>query len=70
MVIIVFMENPMDRGAWQATVHEITELDRTQHIYIVFMDHVHQSKQIHLFKICYIFCTSSQNKQESPERRI
>ena len=24
------LENPMDRGAWQATVHGITELDRTQ----------------------------------------
>ena len=21
------LENPMDRGAWQATVHEVTELD-------------------------------------------
>ena len=24
---------PMDRGAWQATVHEVTELDRTEAIY-------------------------------------
>ena len=23
---------PMDRGAWQATVHEVTELDRTEAI--------------------------------------
>jgi len=24
------LENPMDRGAWQATVHEVTESDTTE----------------------------------------
>ena len=24
------LENPMDKGAWQAIVHEVTELDRTE----------------------------------------
>ena len=24
------LEYPMDRGAWQATVHEVTELDTTE----------------------------------------
>ena len=24
------LENPMDRGAWQAIVHEVTELDTTE----------------------------------------
>ena len=24
------LENPMDRGAWWATVHEVTELDMTE----------------------------------------
>ena len=24
------LENPIDRGAWQATVHEIAELDMTE----------------------------------------
>ena len=24
------LENPMDRGAWQATVHRIAELDTTE----------------------------------------
>ena len=24
------LENPMDRGAWRATVHEVTELDMTE----------------------------------------
>ena len=26
------LENPMDRGAWWATVHEITELDTTKQL--------------------------------------
>ena len=26
------LENPMDRGAWQATLHGITESDRTEAI--------------------------------------
>ena len=29
------LENPMDRGAWQATVHGIAELDMTEHIHIL-----------------------------------
>ena len=28
------LENPMDRGAWQATVHGVTELDRTEELCI------------------------------------
>ena len=24
------LENPMDRGAWRATVHSVTELDTTE----------------------------------------
>ena len=24
------LENPMDRGAWRATVHKVTELDTTE----------------------------------------
>ena len=34
------LENPMDRGTWQATVHEVAELDTTDRL----------SKHIHLFK--------------------
>ena len=25
------LENPMDRGAWRATVHRVTKLDTTKH---------------------------------------
>ena len=28
------LENPMDRGAWRATVHGVTESDMTQHTHI------------------------------------
>ena len=27
------LENPMDRGAWWATVHEVTELDTTERLH-------------------------------------
>ena len=28
------LENPMDRGAWQATVRRVAESDRTEHVCI------------------------------------
>ena len=28
----------MDRGAWQATVHGVTESDMTEHIHILYSD--------------------------------
>ena len=31
------LENSMDRGAWQATVHGVAELDMTEHIYLSVM---------------------------------
>ena len=27
-----YLENPMDRGAWWATVHEVAELDTTEQL--------------------------------------
>ena len=29
------LENPMDRGAWQAMVHGVTELNMTQLIFVI-----------------------------------
>ena len=31
------LENPMDRGAWQATVHGITELEMTEKLTLTCM---------------------------------
>ena len=37
------LENSMDRGAWQGTVHGVTELDATTHTYHT---HTHTHTQI------------------------
>ena len=29
--------NPMDRGAWRATVHGVAELDLTEHTYVMYI---------------------------------
>ena len=29
------LENPMDRGAWQATVHGVTKSERTEHTHLL-----------------------------------
>ena len=40
------LENPVDRGAWQATVHEVTELDMTE-----WLIYTHTHTHIVLFLI-------------------
>ena len=37
------LRNPMDRGAWWATVHRITELDMTEHLSMHTHTHTHRS---------------------------
>ena len=32
-----FLENPMERGTWQATVHTVTELDMTEVLLISWL---------------------------------
>ena len=32
-----FLENSMDRGVWQATTHEVTESDETEHARIYLL---------------------------------
>ena len=41
------LENPMDGGAWQATAHGVTELDRTEQLHFHF-----QSSSNHWLKHC------------------
>ena len=48
------LENPMDRGTWQATVHGVTESDVTE---------VTQPKHINKYKICQHKKTMKQDKQ-------
>ena len=31
------LENPMDRGAWQGTVHGVTELDTTEQLTLLLL---------------------------------
>ena len=45
------LENPMDRGAWQATIHSVTELDTTE------MTHCTAEMASHHF--CQIICSVS-----------
>ena len=35
------LENPVDRGAWRATVHGITESDMTEHMNTYTHTHTH-----------------------------
>ena len=51
------LENPMDRGAWQATVHGVTKSDTTKRMNNKYI-HIHHSSQI--LPILFI-----QNKDDS-----
>ena len=59
------LENPMDRGAWQATVHRFAELDTAEmtehwciyiyiHIYIYIYTHT-QNIHIYIYICIYIY---------------
>ena len=37
---ILVWKNPMDRGAWQAIVHGIAELDMTEHLSVVLNEKI------------------------------
>ena len=37
------LENSMDKGAWQATVHEVTESDTAEHAHTHHHHHHHHS---------------------------
>ena len=50
------LENPIDRGAWWATVHSVTELDMTEHTSTHVIITVLFSQCLFIF--AYIFITS------------
>ena len=59
----------MDRGAWQATVHGVVELDTTEqlthscHIYIYIFIYIYTHTHIHMTKVQNI----AHNKKTTPE---
>ena len=51
------LENPMDRGAWQATVHGVTsrtQLRACEHLHAYSRTHTHTLFQI-VINVCFVF---------------
>ena len=44
-----YLGNPMDRGAWQAIVHEIAESDTTEHKHVCTHTHTHTRMHVYRF---------------------
>ena len=42
-----FLENSTDRGAWQATVHEVTESNTTERLTLCFLSRTKTQQELH-----------------------
>ena len=47
------LENSMDRGVWQATVHAEAELEMTERLYIYMYIHTHT--YTHIYTLHFVF---------------
>ena len=50
-----FLGNPMDRGAWWATVHGVAELDMTEHTHSHTHTHTHTHTLDEHLQAAYVF---------------
>ena len=50
------LENPMDRGAWWATVHGVAESARTNRLHTCVRTHTHTHTRAHKHKTMLISC--------------